>query len=204
MRTTKQTIAFGVSGLVVLAVAACGGGGGNSGSSPSSSASSDSSKASSSPPATSSSPTQSSGSRLSRARNALATAGDAVPHGRPYDLESERYQDKSVWDIKVASGKKPEYELYVTAGGDKVVHQEHKDSRDDDAAKALKAKISLADALKIADRHAKGNSLDEAEIDSQHDTVVWTAKFKKSNGKDREVVINAKSGKMIGTKTEED
>jgi uncharacterized membrane protein YkoI len=141
---------------------------------------------------------------VSQARHALATAGDAVPHGRPYDLETEVYQRKSVWDIKVASGKKPEYELYVTADGDKIVHKEHKDSRDDDAAKALKAKISLAHALKIADRHAKGHSLDEAEIDTQHDTVVWTVEFKKSNGQDREIIVNAKSGKVIGTKTEED
>lgn len=96
-------------------------------------------------------------SRLTKARHALATAGDVVPHGRPYDLETDRYQHKPVWDIKVASGKKPEYELYVSAGGGKVVHKHHKDKRDDDAAKALKAQTTLSEALKTADRHAKGH-----------------------------------------------
>lgn len=153
---------------------------------------------------TSSLSTSASASSLSRATRAVDTAGDSVPKGQPYDLESDQYRNRPVWDIKVASGKKPEYELLVNAGGDKVVHKKHKDTRDDDAATAAQAKVTLGKALAIADQHRNGGSLDEAEIDSHHGTIVWTAKFKTSNGQDREIIINAKTGKVTGTKTEED
>lgn len=195
MQSSKVFVSI-VSGLVVLAGSACGASSDDSGSGNSDSGS----HASNADSAATNGPD---GSRLSRAQHALATASDTVPQGKPYDLETEHYKGAAVWDIKVASGKKPEYELYLSANGNKVVHKEHKDSRDDDAAKALKANVTLSEALDTADKHSKGHPLDEAEIDSHKGTIVWTAKFTKSSG-DREIIIDAKTGKMIDTKHEED
>lgn len=199
MQSSKAFVSV-VSGLIVLAGSACGTSGSNNGSGGSVDANN---SGASTAAAGSSSTTGSGDSNLSRAKHALATASDTVTNGDAYDLETEHYKGNSVWDIKVASGKKPEYELYVSADGGKVVGKEHKDSRDNDAAKAVKAKVTLSDALDTADKHSKGSPFDEAEIDSHKGTVVWTAKFKKSNG-DREIIIDAKTGKMVGTKNEED
>jgi hypothetical protein len=48
-------------------------------------------------------------SRVSRAVRALRTAGERVSRGRPYDLETERYKGKRVWEVKVASGNQRPY-----------------------------------------------------------------------------------------------
>src|SRR5699024_5909713 len=179
----SKTCAAVASALVVLTGSACG-----ASNSTSSSGADDPGSGHTSSAADSATTSGSDDSRLSRAQRALSTAGDAVPHGKPYDLETEQYQGQPVWDIKVASGKKPEHEVYLSADGDTVVHKEHKDSRDDDAAKALKAQVTLAEALDTANKHSKGHPLDEAEIDSHQGTIVWTAKFTKSSG-DREIIL---------------
>lgn len=136
--------------------------------------------------------------RLSKAVRAVQTAVAKVPHGRAYDLEDERYQGRQVWDIKVASGKQRPYELSVSADGGKVLHRSrHK--RDDDTTKALQAKVSMDDALRTAGKKA-GGRFSEAEIDNSGSKVVWSATFKQSGGAEAEVIMDAKSGKVIRTK----
>ncbi len=137
------------------------------------------------------------------AKRAVTLAGEEIKNARPYDLESARYRHKSVWDIKVASGKQPEYELYVNANGTKVLHKQHKNKRDDDAAKAMKTTTTLASAMKTADQHDKG-VLREAEIDRNGGKLIWTVKFAESSGNDHAVTVSAKTGKFIGTTVEED
>jgi uncharacterized membrane protein YkoI len=138
--------------------------------------------------------------RTRHAIRALRTAAGKVPGGQPYDLETERYQGKNVWDIKVASDDNKPYELYVSSNGRNVVHQSRRKS-DDDTTKALEAKVGFSDALTKAAERGHGR-LSEAEIDSDGGQVVWTATFTRSGGGEHEIIIDATNGNVLRVKTE--
>jgi uncharacterized membrane protein YkoI len=197
MQAKQQVLALGVSGVIVLAATACQ----SSGESKPTSAPSSpgSSNGSSDPMSTSAKKT----ARLMHAKRAVTLAGEDISHARPYDLESAHYRHKRAWDIKVASGQKPEYELYLNEKGTKVLHKHQKSKRDDDAAKAMKSKTSLASAMKKADKHDKG-ILREAEIDRHRGNLLWSVKFAESTGNDHAVTVSATTGKFLGTTVEED
>jgi uncharacterized membrane protein YkoI len=140
-------------------------------------------------------------SRVSRAVRALKTARERVSHGRPYDLETERYKGNPVWEVKVASGNQRPHKLYVAANGKKVVRSIRAKRIGDDAPKVLGAKVSLTKAIRTADKRA-GGRFSEAEIDrTDGGTIVWQVTFKRSGERETEVIVNAKSGKAIGTET---
>lgn len=197
MNTFRAPLAIAVMGLSTLAATACGSSSSDDGGAKGKAAGSNETVT-----ATTSAGATSSSSRLSSAGRAVKTAGKKVSHGRPYDVERDRYKGKQVWEIKVAAGKGRPTELDVSANGRKVVRRSrHK--RDDDVAKALKAKVSLAKALRTAGKRAKGR-FSEGEIDRKGGKIVWTASFKQSGGAEKEVIIDARTGKVIKTKTEDD
>jgi uncharacterized membrane protein YkoI len=69
----------------------------------------------------------------------------------------------------------------------------------DDARTARRAKVSLARALRTADKRA-GGRFSEAEIDrTDGGTIVWQVTFERRGGRETEVIINAKTGRVIGT-----
>ena len=136
---------------------------------------------------------------MSRAVRALRTAGERVSRGRPYDLETERYKGKRVWEVKVASGNQRPYKFHVAAHGEKVVRSTRANQVGDDARTARRAKVSLARALRTADKRA-GGRFSEAEIDrTDGGTLVWQVTFERRGGRETEVIINAKTGRVIGT-----
>lgn len=142
--------------------------------------------------------------RVSAARRALATARKAVRHGRPYDLERDRFRGKSVWEVNVASGSQRPYEVLVSANGRKVVHRHRDDHRSDDATKGRHAKVGFRRALRIAARRGSG-ALSEAEIDRDRSgRIVWTATFKRSGGAETEVAVDARTAKVVSVRHESD
>ncbi len=145
-----------------------------------------------------------SATRVDRAVRALHTARRKVARGRPYDLESERYRGEQVWEIKVAKGQRRPHKLYVSADGRTIRRHTRARHRGDDAPKALKARVSLARALRTADKRTTGR-LSEAEIDrTRQGTVVWTATFERSGDRETEVTIDAKSGKVTRIEHDDD
>lgn len=142
-------------------------------------------------------------SRTRDAVRALGTAAMAVPNGRPYDLEGDDHRGERAWEIKVASGNDRPHELMVSADGRRILEHDRKDG-DDDAAKVLSAEVTLAEALQIADRRVSGN-LDEAEIDRERGTVIWTVKFDEAaQDREHEVIVDAATGEVIAVETDED
>lgn len=187
MNTLKTTLATAAIALGTLAATACGASGSESG-------------ATAGPAAAA--PAGASSARTSQAVRAIRTADRQVSRGRPYDLETERYRGRRVWEVKVAAGKRRPYRFYVSADGRTIVRRSRA-RRDDDARRARKAKTSLGRALRTADRRAAGR-LDEAEIDrTRAGTIVWSVTFERSRDRDTEVTINARTGNVIRVETDD-
>ncbi len=132
---------------------------------------------------------------------ALDAATKKVPRGRPYDLEIEHYRGKEVWKIKVASGRDRPHEFYVSSDGRQIVRR-NRHKFDDDAAKALKARVTLRDAVRTAAKRVNWR-LEEAEIDRHRGTLVWEVEFAE-RGREREVLVNATTGAVIRVQTKDD
>lgn len=142
--------------------------------------------------------------RVSNAVRAVRTAGRHVRHGKPYDVESERFRGRRVWEIKVASGRRNPHELLVSAGGRRVVRHTRGHKLGDDAPKALRAEVGLARALRTADRRA-GGRFSEAEIDrARGGAIVWTATFERRGDAETEVVIDAATGEVLRVVRDDD
>jgi uncharacterized membrane protein YkoI len=131
------------------------------------------------------------------ARQAIGTAR-AATHGAPaYDIESERRRGASVWEVKLATGGGRAVEVDVSADGRRVVHRHALAKRDDEARLVGSAKVTLAAALRTADAHASG-PFDEAELDREHGSLVWSVSF--GTGADEvEIEVDARSGAVVGT-----
>ncbi len=74
------------------------------------------------------------GISVASARQALQTAGAAVPGGRPFDLETGSDEGQRVLEVKVAS-RGEEFKVVVAADGQQVVRQQQADKPSDDVAK---------------------------------------------------------------------
>lgn len=145
-----------------------------------------------------------SSSRVTEAVRALKTAGKQVKNGRPYDLESDRFRGKSVWEVKVASGRSRPYEFYISANGKTIVRRSRERKLGDDVPKVLQAKVTLARALRTAAKHAGGGRLSEGEIDRDRGKIVWTVTFERSGDAEVEVILDAKTGRLIRTVKDDD
>lgn len=133
--------------------------------------------------------------KTTSAVRAIRTAVRRVGQGRPYDLESERFRGKRVWEVKVAAGRKRPHEILVRRDGRRVVHH-RRIRRDHDSRLARRAKVSLVRAVRTADRRAAGK-LDEAGIDRNRGRLVWEVNFYISRHREVGVTLNARSGKVI-------
>jgi uncharacterized membrane protein YkoI len=132
---------------------------------------------------------------------ALRTAAKAAA-GRPYDLERDRHRGRRVWEVDVAKRAGRASELVISADGTRVVKR-HRTHRSDDAAKARRASIGLAKALRTASRRASG-TLTEADIDrTRGGRLVWSVTFERGQI-ETEVDVDARSGKVVRVQTEHD
>lgn len=146
------------------------------------------------PPSPDTASTAASG-KASTAIRAVKTATRRVGKGRPYDLETERFRGKRVWEVKVAVGRKRPHELLVRRDGRRVVRH-RRIRRDRDARLARRAKVSLIRAVRTADRRVSGR-FDEAGIDRSRRRLVWEVSFDLSANRDVEVTVNARNGRII-------
>ncbi len=128
---------------------------------------------------------------------ALRTAADAVPGGRPYDLEQDDFDGQDAWEIKVASAGDT-YKLYVSADGTDVVDKAQDRSPGDDLRKIQQAEVEAADALRTAADEHSGAEFDELEIDTRNGTLVWEIELVRNGGSEIEVYVDATTGKIIG------
>jgi uncharacterized membrane protein YkoI len=144
-----------------------------------------------------------SGGRLGQALRALRTAERSVRRGSAYDIEHDRLSGGRVWEIEVARGTARPYEIDVRADGRKVVRRRRASQVSDDVRKDARATVSLDEALRTAGRRAAGGRFDEAEIDRWHGTLAWEATFKRPGGREVEVRIDARSGRVLAVTTDD-
>lgn len=128
-----------------------------------------------------------------RAVLAVRTAAGRIGNGRPFDIESEGFRGRRVWEVEVASRGARPFLVIVNSAGNRVLRVRHKRDRDDDVAKVRQARVSLARAIQIADRHAPGR-FDEGEIDRDDGRLVWELSF---DAPDVEVTLDARSGRVL-------
>lgn len=138
--------------------------------------------------------------RTQQAVRAVQTAEQAVPDGRAFDLEVEDHGGRQVWEIKVASGNDRPHEFYVSLDGTQIVRRS-RHRLDGDVRKALKAQVTLSQALETAARRVPW-SLSEAEIDTHSGRITWEVEFKKGE-REREVVIDAMTGEIMRVKKDD-
>jgi uncharacterized membrane protein YkoI len=124
------------------------------------------------------------------ALRALDTASDV---GRPYDLERERRK----WEIDVT----PHTELTISSGGRRIVGRKSAGASDD-ASRARDASVSMAAAVRTADRRATGR-LEGAELDRERGRLVWSVDFERGS-LETEVEVDAKSGDVVRVTKERD
>jgi uncharacterized membrane protein YkoI len=120
----------------------------------------------------------------SDAVRAVHTASRGVSP-KAYDLERERHR----WEVKFADGT----ERHVTLDGRRVTATR----RDDDGSRRVAhARVSLATALKTAAKRAHG-TLTDAEIETSRGRLVWNVSFERSDDDETEVLVDAKSGRVV-------
>lgn len=141
------------------------------------------------------------GRDVRQAIKALNTVNDRFKDGTPYDLEETTRGGSPAWEIKVAFKTGKPLEFIVTRSGNRIINQS-KHKHDDDVDKANQATVKLTSALALSGRKVNGN-LDEAEIDREGGRIVWTATFK-DGSTEHETFVDAKSGKLVRVKSEND
>ncbi|MGC7197198.1 PepSY domain-containing protein [Mycobacteroides abscessus subsp. massiliense] len=133
------------------------------------------------------------GISVASARQALQTAGAAVPGGRPFDLETGSDEGQRVLEVKVAS-QGEEFKVVVAADGQQVVRQQQADKPSDDVAKVERAKVDARRALQAAAGTDPGSTLSEIEIDTNYDgAVVWQVALVHRDGSTLQIDVDAKS-----------
>jgi uncharacterized membrane protein YkoI len=138
-----------------------------------------------------------SASRLGQAVRAVRTAQRRIRRSKAYDIETDRFRGRRVWEVKVARGVTRPYELDVRADGRRVVRQRRKTRIDDDVRKLARATVTLPRALRTAARRARGARFDEAEIDRSRGRLVWDVEFKRSRDREVEVKVDARTGRVL-------
>ncbi|EIU04321.1 hypothetical protein MA5S0422_5360 [Mycobacteroides abscessus 5S-0422] len=133
------------------------------------------------------------GISVASARQALQTAGAAVPGGRPFDLETGSDEGQRVLEVKVAS-QGEEFKVVVAADGQQVVRQQQADKPSDDVAKVERVKVDARRALQAAAGTDPGSTLSEMEIDTNYDgAVVWQVALVHRDGSTLQIDVDAKS-----------
>ena len=126
----------------------------------------------------------------------MKTAAQAVPNGRPYDLEADSGNGRRVLEVKVASGGN-EFKVVIDESGTNVVSQTQQSKPGDDVAKVEGAKIDAGRALQTAADREKNATLDEMEIDTYNGAVVWKVELVRPDGSDVEIAVDAQNGNII-------
>ncbi len=116
---------------------------------------------------------------------------------------NEKYGSKSIQEIGLKN-KKNKYIYEVDASSGKILKakSENLDADDKEEALDLNGLISRSEATKLAQTKASGKAVKwSLEMDDQQ--PVWEVELKDGN-KETEVKIDAKSQKILKTKTDED
>lgn len=137
------------------------------------------------------------GAPVDAVERALQTAAGAVPNGRPFDLELETEDGRRVFDIEVASDGN-EFEVRVNEAGTEVVGQRRAGDPGDDVAKAEAAQVDATRALQTALEREPGATVDEIQIDTERDVIVWQIELVRPDGSEAEIDVDARSGAIAG------
>jgi uncharacterized membrane protein YkoI len=141
------------------------------------------------------------------AEQAAAAALKAVPGGKIESLELDDDDDggKRTWDVDVLSGNTSRDQV-VDAGTGAVTTNGKDDDGDgdgddrDDARRLNAAKIDAVQAARTALRTAKG-TVTSVELE---DGGVWQVDVTGTDGKERELDIDAATGKVTADTTDDD
>ncbi|WP_280331309.1 PepSY domain-containing protein [Nocardia wallacei] len=134
--------------------------------------------------------------------NALAasdTAANAVPDGKPFDLETELQGTEGVFDTKVAAGGN-QIDVTVDATGQHIRSQQQSPNPSDDIAELDGVTVTAADALRAASSREPTAEFDELEIDTD-DTgaVVWKVDLVRGDHSDITYTVDPHDGHIIGS-----
>ncbi|AHH18333.1 hypothetical protein NONO_c35460 [Nocardia nova SH22a] len=136
---------------------------------------------------------------VANALAALDTAANAVPGGKPFDLETELQGTEGVFDAKVAAGG-DQIDVLVDATGHTVRSQQQAPRPSDDIAKLDGVTITAADALRAAGSRDPSAEFDEMEIDTDDSgTVVWKVDLMRGDRSEVTYSVDAHNGQIIGT-----
>lgn len=134
--------------------------------------------------------------RTDLAVRAVRTATRRAGAGQPYDLESDRFRGRSVWEVKVAAGSQRPHEVLVSPNGKRVIRH-RRIRRDNGAVQVRDTRVGLVRAVRVADRKVPGR-LDEAGIDrTRSGSLAWEVNFDISRYREVEVTVDATSGKVV-------
>lgn len=123
--------------------------------------------------------------------DAAAAALKAAP-GKIDEIEL----DDGVWEVEIVADNGRWRDLKVDAGSGKVLSDRADDDDDDDDAAALrKAKLTASDAAEAALKAAPG-TVTAVEFDEDDGRLVWEVEVKGEDGNERELEVNASSGKV--------
>lgn len=104
--------------------------------------------------------------------------------------------DDGVWEVEILADNGRWRDLKVDAGSGKVLSDRADDDDDDDDAAALrKAKLTASDAAEAALKAAPG-TVTAVEFDEDDGRLVWEVEVKGEDGNERELEVNASSGKV--------
>lgn len=104
--------------------------------------------------------------------------------------------DDGVWEVEIVADNGRWRDLKVDAGSGKVLSDRADDDDDDDDAAALrKAKLTASDAAEAALKAAPG-TVTAVEFDEDDGRLVWEVEVKGEDGNERELEVNASSGKV--------
>ncbi len=137
-------------------------------------------------------------------KQAEVVAVNAVKGGKILSAEYEHESGKYIWSLDVKSGSLIK-EVWVDPMSGKVIKissESMMNEKDEKAEEAGKAKVTKAEAEKIALKAVPGGKVTEAELEHESGMFIWSLDVK-SGKTNKEVWISPESGKVLKVFTEE-
>lgn len=135
-------------------------------------------------------------------RRAIKIGSAAVRNGKVFDLELDRERGMLVWELDVASGSAV-YDVTINARSGKVLRVKRDHTPDRGLRLLPAANVNAEKAARTATRAVPGAKVHGLELDRRRDRVVWEAELVTGKGVEYDVVIDAKTGKVLSKKVDD-
>lgn len=115
--------------------------------------------------------------------------------GTVTEVELEHEHGTAVYELEVIT-KDAKYKVDIDPDSGKVINDRKGHDDPDDRAKAEEAKLSITEAIQIAEKEGNGK-VTEIDLDRERGGLIYEAEVQASDGKEYDVEVDANTGDVI-------